>query len=135
MITESPHRIRHNYTQTLAASPETVFPLLCPVREMDWTPGWDPVKVISESGVAEKDCMFITRAEPMDAVWIITNHDPAALKLEMYKITPGHTVGKLEISLSGAGANTTHADISYEYTALDEPGEKFLQEFTAGFYE
>ena len=135
MINEQPQRIKHSYTQTLAAAPELVFPLLCPVREMDWTPDWDPVKVISQSGTAEKECMFITRAEPADAVWIITHHDPVAFTLEMYKVIPGHTVAKLEISLTAAGTETTHADVSYEYTLLGEAGVGFLEGFTAAWYE
>jgi hypothetical protein len=33
-------RITHEYTQNNVAPPEKVFPLLCPVREADWVPGW-----------------------------------------------------------------------------------------------
>lgn len=135
MIIEPPKRIKHSYTQNLAAPPEIVFPLLCPVRECDWEPGWDPVKVISKSGVAEQDCVFITPAEPEDAVWIVTRHDPEAFHLEMYKVTPGHTVARLVIFLSQASGNTTRADVSYEYTALGPPGEKFLEGFTSAWYE
>lgn len=132
---ESPKRIKHSYSQNLAGPPEIIFPLLCPVRECDWAPGWDPVKIISNSGVAEQDCMFITPAEPHDAVWIMTRHDPEAFHVEIYKVTPGHTVAKLEIALSHAAGNTTRADISYEYTALTAAGEKFLGEFTGAWYE
>lgn len=135
MIIEPPKRIKHSYTLNLAAPPEIVFPLLCPVRESDWTPDWDPVKVISKSGVAEQDCMFITPAQPQDAVWIVTQHDPEAFRVEMYKITTGHTVAKLVIALSHAGGNTTRADVSYEYTALGSLGEKFLVGFTSSWYE
>lgn len=135
MVIETPKRIIHSYSQNLAGPPEMVFPLLCPVREFDWTPDWDPVKVISNSGIAEQDCMFITQAEPEDAVWIVTKHDPEAFHVEMYKVTPGHTVAKLEIALSHAAGNTTRADVSYEYTALTQAGEKFLQEFTSDWYE
>lgn len=135
MDIESPKRIKHSYTQNLAGPPEIVFPLLCPVRECDWTPGWDPVKVITNSGVAEPDCMFITPAAPNDAVWIVTRHDPEKFAAEIYKVTPGHTVAKLEIKLSKAAGNTTRADVSYEYTALAPAGEEFLREFTRAWYE
>jgi len=135
MVLEKPRRIKHSYTQTLAGAPLQVFPLLCPVREMDWTPDWDPVKVISQSGVAEQDCMFITPSQPHDAIWIITHYDPSAFTLEMYKIIPGHTVAKLEISLTDAGSDITHADVSYEYTALGEAGEIFMEQFTPAWYE
>ena len=44
-----------------------VFPLLCPVREADWIDGWNPVLVLTQSGFAEQDCVFITDAKVHDA--------------------------------------------------------------------
>ena len=55
-----PNRATHTYRQRLSASPGKVFPLLCPVREAEWADGWLPELVISSSGVAERDCVFIT---------------------------------------------------------------------------
>ena len=67
-----PRRATRSYTQKLVAAPEAVFPLLCPVREADWIAGWDPLLVVSGSGVAERDCVFTTAASPADAIWYIT---------------------------------------------------------------
>ena len=124
--------------QALSGTPDQVFPLLCPVRELDWAPGWTTDWVISDSGVAEQECMFQTPA-PADAnnpsVWIITRYAPQAFEVEMYKVTPGHTVGKLEISLLPQGSNSTHGFISYEFTSLGPVGDEFLKEFTASWYE
>jgi len=36
-----------------AAVLDDVFPLLCPVLELKWAPGWMPEMVISQSGVVE----------------------------------------------------------------------------------
>jgi hypothetical protein len=36
----------------VAAPPDRVFPLLCPVRERDWLEGWEADMVYSASGVA-----------------------------------------------------------------------------------
>lgn len=33
-------RITRTYGQTINASPEQVFPLICPVRETEWLDGW-----------------------------------------------------------------------------------------------
>jgi len=54
-------RVAHEYTQTNPASPEKVFPLLCPVREADWIPGWRYTLIYSDSGVAELGCIFTTQ--------------------------------------------------------------------------
>ena len=33
-------RVVKSYTMTINALPETVFPLLCPVREYEWIEPW-----------------------------------------------------------------------------------------------
>ena len=135
MQVSSPNRVKHSYTQSLAAHPDKVFPLLCPVREADWVPDWDPVLVLSNSGVAEKDCIFVTRDTSKESIWVITEFEPKNHKLEMIKVTPGHTVAKLEIHLSPAGDNRTAAEIAYTYPALGPEGDEFLNEFTAQWYK
>ena len=137
MKIERPRRVKHSYTQSLAAPPGAVFPLLCPVREADWIPEWDPVLVLTESGVAEPDCVFVTPGGEdgsPDAVWILTHHDPNARHLTFYKVTPGVTVGKIEIALAADGADRTRATVSYEHTALGPKGEEFLEGFTEEWY-
>lgn len=129
-----PNRIKHGYSQTLFAEPEVVFPLLCPVEEERWVPEWMPVFVASSSGTAELECIFVTPGEPYDSVWVINCYEPEKYYLEMYKVTPEHTVGKLCIKLSKSNDNETKADISYEYTSLGEGGDSFLNEFTSEYY-
>ncbi len=48
-----------SYVQRIDASPEAVFPLLCPVREGEWLEGWaETCEVIwSASGLAEPGCV------------------------------------------------------------------------------
>src|SRR2546427_12204443 len=56
----SARRVTHEYTQTNDAPPEIVFPMLCPVREADWVPGWQYKMIYSKSGMAEAGCVFTT---------------------------------------------------------------------------
>ena len=83
--------------------------------------------------------MFITPAEsalePEASIWIVTKYDTANWSLEMYKVTPGHTVSKLEISLADDAASSTTAKISYEITVLGTAGEQFMEGFTEKWYE
>lgn len=134
MIIEQPQRVRHTYTQNLVAPPNKVFPLLCPVREAEWVPNWNPRRVLSNSGVGEKDCVFVTEAAPQDAIWVITHHDEKACKLEIIKVTVDHTVCKVEIALTATPEGTS-AEISYGYTAIGQAGEAFLQEFTPEWFK
>ena len=139
MNIKQPNRRKHAYSQQLNAPPKIVFPLLCPVMEAKWVPGWMPELVISQSGVCEQDCMFITPAEsplePEASIWIVTKYDTANWSLEMYKVTPGHTVSKLEITLADDAASSTTAQISYEITVLGTAGEQFMEGFTEKWYE
>ncbi len=134
----SPRRVKHSYTQSINGTPEQVFPLLCPVREADWIPDWKTDWVISSSGVAEPDCIFQTPPGPgadgMASIWIVTHHDVNAFNIEMYKVTPGCTVGKLQISLAAQGKSQTAAAIAYEFTSLGPSGDTFLDGFTADWY-
>jgi hypothetical protein len=136
MEIEKPFTVRHSYRQRLTARPEKVFPLLCPVREADWVDGWDPPLVLSNSGVIEPGCIFITPGdEGSDAVWVTTRHDPTEFEVEFVKVTPGTTVARIEIQLEDAPDGGTFCYVSYAYTALSEAGRNFVESFTEDRYE
>ena len=132
-----PKRACHSYTQTIHAAPEEVFPLLCPVREHDWVPGWSTDWVLSESGIAERGCVFQTPGEDglPAAVWVITEHDADAFHVAMVKTQPGYLVTRLEIDLAAAEGGETLATVNYKYTALGPRGEAFVDACTAEWYE
>jgi hypothetical protein len=129
----TPNRVTRSYTQHLIAEPSAVFPLLCPVREADWVKGWDPLLVISASGVAEQDCVFTTAATPNDAVWYVTRHEPAAGFIEMLRITPGLTACRLTIQLRPAPGGS-EAGVTYSHTSLGPEGDKFVASLTEDRY-
>ncbi len=133
MTTSHPTRVTHNYTQHLDATPDIVFPLLCPVRERDWVPGWNPAWILSTSGVAEEDCVFATDDEHGQSVWLITDHQPPTY-VRMYKLTPGLVLTRLDISLRPHETTATTADVRYSYTALSDDGGVWVAERTADWY-
>lgn len=128
-----PNRATRTYKQRLHGSPDEVFPLLCPVREAEWIQGWDPILVVSESGVAELDCVFTTTAEPNDSIWYITRHEPSAGFVEMLKITPSVTACRLTIQVSRAECGS-EAMVTYSHTSLGPEGDKFIAAFTEAYY-
>ncbi len=128
-----PNRATRSYTQRLEAAPEIVFPLLCPVREADWIEGWDPRLVVSSSGVAEEDCVFVTAASAGEAVWYITRHEPESGFVEMLKITPGVTACRLTIRLRAVSGGS-EADLTYSHTSLGPQGDAFVAAFTDEHY-
>ena len=134
MRVSKPNRVTRTFTQHLVAKPSKVFPLLCPVREADWIDGWDPRLVISQSGVAEPDCVFLTGAGPSDAIWYITRHEPSNGLVEMIKITPGVTACKLTIQLRPCDRGS-EATITYAHTSLGPEGDTFVASFTDEHYK
>jgi hypothetical protein len=128
-----PQRACRTYVQRLVAPPSEVFPLLCPVREADWIEGWEPRLVVSESGVAERDCVFVTPAHPEDAIWYVTRHEPEAGFVEMLKITPQVTACRLTIQLTPAPGGC-EARVTYAHTSLGPAGDAFVESFTEDFY-
>ena len=129
----APVRVARTYTQQLVGSPEVVFPLLCPVREVDWIHDWDPVFVVSRTGVAEPDCIFMTEASPGNTLWYITRHEPKNWFVEMLKITPAVTACRLSIQLRRVPEGC-EAQVTYMHTSLGPDGDTFVESFTEAAY-
>jgi hypothetical protein len=121
----SPARVRHRFVQRLDAPPPEVFSLLCPVRETEWLDGWMPQRIVTTSGFAEIDCVFLTDSGEGRSIWIVTDHDPRTLTLRMYRVISDLAVIRIDISL--AGDVITEATVSYEFTAVSETGEAYVE--------
>ena len=129
-------QVCHEFTQTNDAPPEKVFPLLCPVRETDWIPGWQYRLIYSESGVAEDGCVFTTPNETgPESVWLCTLYDPAAYTIAYAWVQPGMVAAQLRISLAPAPEAKTSARIRYVYTALSSAGNAELERFTPEWFQ
>jgi len=135
MEVRKPNRVVRSYVQKLVAPPDRVLPLLCPVREADWLERWDPRVVFTESGVAERDCVFVTAAEPQNAVWMVTRLEPASGRVEMVKITPEVTACVLRIAVNATGDGGSEALVTYSHTSLGPRGDEFVAGFTEVFYQ
>ena len=135
MQVEKPCRVSRSFTQHLCAPADTVFPLLCPVREMEWVNDWRPKLVVTDSGVAEPGCIFVTPGIPEDALWLMTVHDPIEHRLEIIKVIPGMVIGTITVTIAADGDAVCTADINYAYTALSDHGKRAIGEFTEEHFQ
>ena len=135
MNVEKPVRKRYSYTQEIKAGVETVFSLLCPVAEVKWVPGWNPLKVFTESGRIEPHCLFLTENGPDNAIWLVTQYDPAKYFMEIYKIIPENSVVRMEIKLMGGVEGQTLVIINYEITVTGHRGHNLLDECSTEWFE
>ena len=93
-----------------------------------------PDLVISSSGIAERDCVFITPDKDGKAIWYITRHEPEKWFVEMLKILPGVTACRLTIQLSENGDGCL-ADVTYSHTSIGPAGDDFVSKFTTDYYQ
>lgn len=124
-------RITRAYTQTIHATPDVIFPLLCPVLEADWLDDWTYTMLFSKSGVAEEGAVFSTPGddEP-DTIWITTKHDPVHHEVDFARVTPGSRATFITIKVWPKDARSSYVDIAYTHTGLSAEGNSFVDGYT-----
>jgi hypothetical protein len=122
-------RLVRSFVQEIHAAPEEVFPLLCPVREKEWLPGWDARMIHSASGVAERGAVFETRHENGLTLWLVAEYDPPR-RIAFARWQPDGVVVHIEIVLSRGHEGSTAVGICYTYTAANEMGATALGAMT-----
>ena len=140
-------RVAHEYTQSNPASPDRVFPLLCPVREAEWVPDWKYRLIYSESGVAELGCVFTTpngaapsemenRENPglREMTWIVVDYDPVAFRIAYVWIDPGRVATELRIQLKAAD-DGSRSKICFRYTGLSEEGNLEVERYDRRWFD
>ncbi len=113
-------RLRFNETQHVSATPEAIFPLLCPVREYDWIPAWECDLVYTESGLAEDGCVFRTGDDVKDT-WVVSRYEPPR-RISFVRVNPLRVI-RYDITLEPDDDGSTRLLWQQEITALDEAGD------------
>jgi hypothetical protein len=118
----------------LNGSPDQIFPLLCPVREYEWLEGWRCEMIFSESGYMEKDCVFSTYYNDIEGtdIWHVAGYEPDK-SICMIRINSIWTM-RFEIVLSCKTDGTTQATWTQTITALNERGNRFIDNLTDEMY-
>jgi hypothetical protein len=116
------------FTQINEGSRDEVFPLLCPVREEDWIDGWSFRMIHSESGFAEKGCVFSTPHHgKTETIWYITKYDRMKYEIEFIRVTPQAFAVRISITLKTLDEKRTESRIHYEYTGLNNESDEYLE--------
>ena len=115
---------------TLAAPPDRVFPLLCPVLEYDWIATWQCEMVNTLSGVAEEDCIFrTTRPGDGEMTWITTRYE-ANRAIDYTGFVAGSHIMRLKIALAPTGSGQTRLNWTRRFLALTPAGAEFVAAYT-----
>jgi hypothetical protein len=118
-------RLTRTYVQRIEARAEDVFPLLCPVREKEWLPGWDCRMIYSRSGIAERGAVFETVHAQGLTLWVMTEHIPSH-RVEFARWQPDGLLVNIEIELGRHHEGDTAVCIAYTYTAVNDQGQQTL---------
>ncbi|WP_321473933.1 SRPBCC family protein [uncultured Paludibaculum sp.] len=120
-------RRQTEYTGRIAARPEAVFPLLCPVREYEWLDGWQCRMIYSDSGVAEDNCLFETNFHGQKMIWTVARYAPPR-RIEFTVLAPDDLAVRLQIELKAHGSST-RIQWRRAFTGLSERGNLQIHEW------
>lgn len=129
-------RAVRTWTQHIAAPPDAVFPLLCPVREYEWIPTWSCELVYSEGGVIEDNCVFRTdMPDRGPELWVVAGRDAAAHTVGFVVVRGDAVVLKHDVSLQAEGPGRTSVRWVSTFTGLTEAGNAQVAAVTEQAYE
>lgn len=119
-------QITRTHLQHFVATPEKVFPFLCPTREYEWIEPWKCELLRSESGFAEANCVFRTDVltDGVEDVWVVSHYEPGK-RIDFVRFD-GRRVMSYSIVLETATDGTTTAHNTQVMTALNEEGNRIL---------
>ena len=124
-------RLKREFVFEVAALPERVFPLLCPVRESDWIAGWEAHMVYSAGGLAEDHAVFTTDFPDRGrGTWVVSHYDPTRFEIGFTIFYPDLCVERLDVRLAPCGSGATRTRWTRTYTALSETGLCYLERNT-----
>ena len=123
--------IEKNWTMNLCSDAETVFPLLCPVKEVDWVDGWKDIcnTIYTESGFAEEGCIFETMMPNEGrAIWICSKYDRENTEIEYIKHIMDKAVIKWFMAVRNQSEKQSSIFVTFRATSLNPESDRIIEE-------
>ncbi len=119
---------------SLDGGADSIFSLLCPVREYDWIQPWQCEMVYTDSGRAELDCVFKTNFpdDGPEDTWVVSRYEPPK-HIEFVRINPIRSI-RYSIDVIQQDDGSTHAIWKQVITGLNPEGDNFVAGFTDEAY-
>lgn len=115
-----------NHQQTFSATPDKVFPLLCPTTEFDWMDGWHCELIYSNSLYQEYNAIFKTSYFNMDETWVVAHFEPHRV-IEFVRVSE-HLSIKVDARICDNLDGTCTGNWIVNATALTPQGNEALQQ-------
>ncbi len=129
------NRVSQTYQMRVDSTAQTVFPLLCPLREYDWIEGWKCKMVFSQSGIAESGCVFLTELPGRGVeTWMVSRYEPNH-GIDFCRVAGASRACHLTIDLEDNEDGSTTLLWTYTHTAIDDAGRDFVDAHSAARYQ
>lgn len=128
--------IKHQADFQLQQPADILFPLFSAEGERLWVPGWDYENIMGTTELHE-NYVFLTKNHDHasnSAIWIVKKYHPKDYYIEFYKVEPSEKVGIIKVICTSLTDTKTNVSVTYEYIALSENGERFIESFTSRKY-
>ncbi|HEY9241714.1 MAG TPA: hypothetical protein VIP48_07015 [Streptosporangiaceae bacterium] len=129
------HRRRVRCAGTVRLPPGIAAPLdlFTPEGERAWAAGWDPSYPAPAGDGSEPGTVFLTGHGPHPGTWIVASREPGR-SIRYSRVIAGQDAGTVTVTLDSSDpASGTQVTVSYDLTALSEPGAAHLAEFAASY--
>lgn len=115
----APAHVVSHFNFTVAASFSQVAPQFGPEAERAWgDPQWNPQFIYPQPGKDVAGAVFTLRHGRHNSVWINTNYDPVAGRMQYVYVIADTMVCVIDVHVTPADAMHTAIDVTYTRTAL-----------------
>jgi hypothetical protein len=123
-----PRRVRCSGTVRLPPDSTAPLGLFTPEGERAWAAGWDPSYPAPAGDGSEPGTVFQTRHGAHRGTWIVAGGKPGR-SIRYTRVIADQDAGTVTVTLD----SETQVTVSYDLTALSEPGAAHLAEFAASY--
>lgn len=125
---QHPWRVRCAGTVRLPAGIAAPLDLFTPEGERAWAAGWDPSYPAPADADREPGTVFLTSHGQHPGTWIVASREPGR-SVRYARVIEGQDAGTVTVTLD----SETQVTVSYDLTALSEPGAAHLAQFAADY--
>ena len=123
---QHPRRVRCTGTVRLPPGLAAPLDLFTPEGERAWAAGWDPSYPAPAEDGSEPGTVFQIRHGAHPGTWIVASREPGR-SIRYARVIADQDAGTVSVTLD----SETQVTVSYDLTALSEPGAAHLAQFAA----
>ena len=124
-----PRHVLASHRIVVDAPVDQAFMFFTPAGEELWAEGWQPAYIHPADGRTEAGMVFTTGQGDELTFWTMADFDRAAHRSRYLRCTPASRSSIVEVRCTALDAGRTEVWVSYTLTALNEAGERVLEDF------